>query len=151
MQAPVADASFKEWANYYLSLGLYPLPVTPGEKFPTVKWTEFQTRPPTAEEIDKWDWSGGVGIVTTGLVCVDCDEGGEQLINGRDFPPSWTARTGSGGLHRYFKSNGRPARNAVAILKQDGKGQVDIRGDGGFIILPPTHHKSTGTPPGSRA
>jgi len=142
--APHRDAPIKQWALYYHSLALHPLPVHPGTKFPLIKWTEYQTRQPTLEEIEKWDWSGGVGIVTTGLVCVDCDNGGEQLLKGKDFPLSWTVRTGSGGLHRYYKANGQRARNAAAILKEDGKGQVDIRADGGFIIVPPTRHIKTG-------
>ncbi len=143
---PPPDAATLDWAKYYHNLGLHPLPVHPETKFPAVKWAEYQTRQPTLEEIEKWKWSGGIGIVTTGLICVDCDDGGEQLLKGKDFPPSWTVRTGSGGLHRYYRANGKPARNAVAILKEDGKGQVDIRGDGGFIIVPPTKHIKTGKP-----
>ncbi|MCZ6481599.1 MAG: bifunctional DNA primase/polymerase [Candidatus Methylomirabilales bacterium] len=143
---PAPDASNIGWAYYYLNLGWTPLPVKPGTKFPAVKWTEYQTRQPTPREIERWNWSGGIGIVTNGLICVDCDGGGEQLLKGKDFPPSWTVRTGSGGLHRYYKANGQRARNAAAILKEDGKGQVDIRADGGFIIVPPSAHIETGKP-----
>ncbi len=144
---PAPDASNIGWAYYYLNLGWTPLPVKPGTKFPAVKWTEFQARQPTPREIERrWNWSGGIGIVTNDLICVDCDGGGEQLLKGKDFPPSWTVRTGSGGLHRYYKANGQRARNAAAILKEEGKGQVDIRADGGFIIVPPTRHIKTGKP-----
>ncbi len=143
---PRHDASNIEWAYYYLNLGWTPLPVKRGTKFPAVKWTEYQTRQPTPREIERWNWSGGIGIVTNGLICVDCDGGGEQLLKGKDFPPSWTVRTGSGGLHRYYKANGQPTRNAVAILKGDDGAQVDIRADGGFIIVPPSQHIKTGKP-----
>lgn len=143
---PRHDASNIEWAYYYLNLGWTPLPVKRGTKFPAVKWTEYQTRQPTPREIEWWNWSGGIGIVTNGLICVDCDGGGEQLLKGKDFPPSWTVRTGSGGLHRYYKANGKPTRNAVAILKGDDGAQVDIRADGGFIIVPPSQHIKTGKP-----
>ena len=135
-----------DWARYYRRLGLTPLPVKPGTKRPLVKWEEHQMRQPTLTEMERWNWSGGIGIVTNGLICVDCDSGGEQLLKGKDFPASWTARTGSGGLHRYFRANGQPGRNAVAILKEDGKGQVDIRADGGFIVAPPSTHAATGKP-----
>ncbi len=145
---PHRGASCKEWARYYHSLGLRPLPVRPGTKYPAVKWTKYQMCQPSLEEIENWDWSGGIGIMTTGVICVDCDRGAEHLIAERklDFPPSWTVRTGSGGLHRYYKADGQPGRNATAILKEDGKGQVDIRADGGFIIVPPTRHIQTGKP-----
>ncbi len=144
MYLPAAEGSCKEWALYYLSLGLRPLPVTPGRKFPAVKWEAYQTREPTMEEIESWDWSGGVGTVTNGLVLVDCDKGGEALLKDKECPPSWTVRTGSGGLHRHFRGNGTPTRNAVALLKGENGAQVDIRADGGFVILPPTQHVDTG-------
>lgn len=143
---PANNAPVRDWALYYRSLGLHPLPVIPGEKSPPFRWKEYQTRQPTAEEIERWDWSGGVGITTNGLICVDCDAGGEQLIRPREFPISWTVRTGSGGLHRYFKSTGGPGRNKVRLLTGENGAGIDIRADGGFIILPPTRHKVTGEP-----
>ena len=144
---PSPDAPTIEWARYYLALGLTPLPVKRGEKRPALdEWKTYQTRQPTPEEIKRWDWSGGVGIVTNGLVVVDCDDGAEQLLKDRDFPPSWTVRTGNWGLHRYFKTNGQPSRNAVRILKGENRAGIDIRADGGFLIVPPTLHKVTRRP-----
>ena len=146
---PHLNAPIEIWAKYYHGLGLRPVPVKPGKKYPSVKWEQYQHRQPTLAEIERWDWSGGVGIVTNGLVVVDCDKGGERLIDQREkeFPPSWSVRTGSGGLHRHFKAlSGQPGRNAVAVLKGDNGAQVDIRGDGGFIIMPPTKHPKTGHP-----
>ena len=82
--------------------------------------------------------------MTNRLVCVDCDNGGEQLLKGKEFPPSWSVRTGAGGYHRYFKANGRAGRNAVGILKGENGSRVDIRADGGFIVAPPSTHPVTG-------
>ena len=79
MERPTTEAPLKEWAHWYLSMGLRPLPVMLGKKFPAVKWEEYQTRVPSVQEIDAWDWSGGIGTVTNGLVLVDCDNGGEAL------------------------------------------------------------------------
>ncbi len=147
--APAADASFKAWAAYYLALGLRPIPVKPGGKFPAVPWKEYQTRQPTLEEFETWEqkglWQGGVGLVTTDLIVVDCDYAGDpkDLIGDRTFPPTWTVQTGSGGTHFYFRGT---RRNATAILQETGRGQVDIRASGGFIVAPPTHHVRTGQP-----
>jgi len=143
---PPPGAPNLDWAKYYRSLGLTPLPVRPGTKYPAVKWRDYQNRQPSLAEIEKWDWRGGIGIVTTGLIVVDCDRGGERLTGDRAFPVSWSVKTGSDGFHRYYKGNGQPTRNAVGILKGDNGAQVDIRADGGFIIVPPSTHIQTGRP-----
>ncbi len=144
---PHDDASIKEWARYYHSLGLHPLPVHPGSKYPAVNWIEYRTQQPTTEELDKWDWTGGVGTVTTGMIVVDCSDGAEWLLRGWDFFPSWTVRTGADNLHRYFKvPDGQPGCNVYGLLKEAGRGQVDIRVDGCFTILPPTRHAETDCP-----
>ena len=75
---PPPGAPILDWAMYYRRLGLTPRPVKPGTKRPLVDWTGYQNRQPTPAEIERWNWSGGIGIVTNGLVCVDCDNGGEQ-------------------------------------------------------------------------
>ncbi len=144
---PHDGAAIKDWALYYHSLGLHPLPVQPGTKNSAVNWIDYRTRQPTIEELDKWDWTGGIGIVRTGLIVVDCSGGAEMLLRGWDFFPSWTVRTGAGNLHRYFTApDGQPGRNVYGLLKESGRGQVDILADGGFIIAPPTRHAETDCP-----
>jgi hypothetical protein len=49
-----------------------------------------------------------------------------------------TVRTGSGGAHLFFAHPGHRVRNSTGDL---GPG-VDIRGDGGYIIAPPSRHIS---------
>ncbi len=143
---PHDHGPLKDWARYYHSLGLHPLPVQPGTKNSAVNSLEYRTRQPTIEELHKWNWEGGVGVVTTGLIVVDCSDGAEMLLRGWDFFPSWTVRTGAGGLHRYFKApGGHPGRNVFGLLKEVGKGQVDVWADG-FISVPPTRHIETGSP-----
>lgn len=140
---PISSLCPKTWAAYYRSIGLHPIPVLRGTKRPAIEWKDYQERPPTTEEMENWNWLGGVGIVTTGLICVDCDKDGERLIRDRELPPSWTVKTGGGGLHRYYTAAGRPGRNKVAIVQESEVGQVDIRADGGFAVLPPTEHPQT--------
>lgn len=98
------------------------------------------------EQIAKW-WEiwphSNVGIRTgSGLVVVDVDprNGGEraleELIAGRPFPRTPTVYTGGGGLHFYFA--GEAERTGGAAL---GPG-VDVKGDGGYVVGPPSLHGS---------
>lgn len=59
--------------------------------------------------------------------------------NGIKLPMTLTATTGSGGRHMYFRLNGRRVANRVGWL--DG---VDVRSDGGYVIIPPARHASGG-------
>jgi hypothetical protein len=84
----------------------------------------------------------------SGLVVVDIDpdHGGattlRQLVRQHgELPPGPTVRTGSGGTHLYFAHPGERVRNSVGAL---GPG-IDIRGDGGYIISPPSTHASSAT------
>ncbi len=102
--------------------------------------------------VEWWtNWpQANIGIITglnmTGkrLVIVDVDtkkngmDNWSRLIkdNGR-LPETPEAITGSGGRHIFFYSN-IPIRNTVNHVA-DG---IDIRGDGGYIVAPPSLHKS---------
>ena len=90
----------------------------------------------------------GVGIVTgeqSGLWVLDVDPraGGLESLaaleatNGK-LPVTVTARTGSNGIHYYFGYPGPEYRNTAGLL---GAG-LDTRGDGGYVVGPPSLHKS---------
>jgi hypothetical protein len=97
-------------------------------------------------------WTGAnVGIRTgeqSGLVVldVDPDHGGVDSLrsliaqHGR-LPPGLRVRTGSGGWHLYFAHPGDSIPNSAGRL---GPG-LDVRGDGGYVITPPSNHRSGGT------
>jgi hypothetical protein len=55
------------------------------------------------------------------------------------LPVAPTVRTGSGGLHLFFAHPGGIVRNRVGLLPG-----VDLRGDGGFVVAPPSIHPSGG-------
>ena len=92
-----------------------------------------------------------VGINTgraSGLVVldVDPDHGGittlRKLVAERGrLPSGLRARTGSGGWHLYFAHPGGTVPNSAGRL---GPG-LDIRGDGGYVIAPPSNHRAGGT------
>lgn len=148
--------STKDWALYYASLGLAVVPITKGTKHPPMKaWQKEATQDP--EKIQGW-WSrwpdAGVGVVTGeksgGLAVIDLDQHpgdgrrGVELLqaweqeNGR-LPETWTATTGSGGRHLFFRTESRMKRQQHLYDYQ-----VDFQADGALVILPPTIHAKTG-------
>lgn len=77
---------------------------------------------------------------------VDADKGGFESLarlegeNG-PLPATRTVKTGGGGRHFYFRHPGCAVRNSVKKL---GNG-LDVRGDGGYVVGPPSAHRSGGT------
>jgi hypothetical protein len=90
--------------------------------------------------------TANVGIRTgavSGLVVLDVDppHGGNQSLRAlvaanEALPATVTVRTGSGGLHLYFAHPGGSVHNSSSAL---GAG-IDVRGDGGYVIAPPSLH-----------
>ncbi|WP_430645427.1 bifunctional DNA primase/polymerase [Agromyces sp. GXS1127] len=58
---------------------------------------------------------------------------------GETVPPTLVAQTGGGGLHYYFEHPGGRIGNRVNVLPG-----LDVRGDGGYVLLPPSNHISGG-------
>lgn len=109
-------------------------------------------------QVESW-WSqypsANVGIVTgelNGLLVIDVDIKHDQGKYGDEslkdlerelgeLPETWTALTGSGGLHYYFRyPDGHEIRNSASKLAQD----IDIRAQGGYVVAPPSVHPDTG-------
>src|SRR6056297_3013174 len=121
---------------------------SPG-KHPQRKWKsenghplpEYRVQPEGT--IKRW-WtehpSANLGILTgqiSGLVVLDIDGlEGEGSIEGKEIPSTPTVITGRG-RHLYFKAPDFEIKNSVRILPQ-----VDIRGDGGLVVAPPSRHMS---------
>ncbi|MEO3744937.1 bifunctional DNA primase/polymerase [Plantactinospora sp. B5E13] len=84
----------------------------------------------------------------SGLVVVDIDprHGGDEsmtaLIRAGLLPPTAHVVTGSGGRHLYYRHPGRP----VLSRPMPGRPGIDIKADGGYVVLPPSVHPSTGRP-----
>lgn len=78
------------------------------------------------------------GLATGRIVVVDIDpkNGGTENMNSLFLPKTMAVRTGSGGLHLYYKNTGLDIRNSASKL---AKG-IDIRGTGGYVVLPPSIH-----------
>lgn len=129
-----------EWALYYRSIGWSPFPIKRADKTPLIKWEKYQTEIATEEEIRNW-WQrfpdANIGIATgrvSGIVVVDVEAGGS--ING--LSPTVVANTGGGGYHFFYKHPGIQIKNSVRELAP----LTDIRGDGGYVVVSPSLHKS---------
>jgi putative DNA primase/helicase len=128
------------------------LPCRPGEKLPIIK--EWQERATTdREQIARWwqQWPDANIAVATGpgsrLFVLDVDgvEGERSLValerQHGDVPETYCQQqTGSGeGWQAFFAwPIDRTIRNSAGKL---GAG-LDIRGDGGYVVLPPSVHPS---------
>jgi len=102
-----------------------------------------QTQQGVEEYWRKWP-KANVGIVIPAghfVIDVDPAHGGFESL-GRlqedcgELPATWTITTGSGGLHYWYRGNG--VKNTVALAGYPG---IDVRGIGGYVVAPPSHHR----------
>ena len=113
-------------------------------------WQEFQEV--AAEEDQIRDWWGqnpdfNIGILTgsvSSLLVFDFDGPNAVALlkaQGVHVPPTAAVSTGKG-FHGYFEYSDSDIGNKAAVVK-DGRGSaVDIRGEGGYVVAPPSVHGS---------
>ena len=144
------SAAALEAALDYLDRDWSVVPVRARDKRPLIAWQVYQQRRATVDDVHGWfaRWpNANVGIVTgvvSGLVVVDIDpgHGGNESLaalereHGR-LPPTVEARSGGGGRHLYFAHPGGHVHNRAALAAG-----IDVRGDGGMIVAPPSLHPS---------
>lgn len=134
----------------YVRLGWSVIPVEPGGKRPLIRWQVYQYRRADIPEIAVWfgRWpDANIAIVTgvvSGLVVLDLDprHGAEASLGQIQrehgpLPDTVEASTGGGGRHLYFAHPGEIIRNRVGLLPG-----IDLRGDGGYVVAPPSIHAS---------
>jgi len=133
------------YARFYLSKGFSVIPVIKGTKKPALlSWKEFQGRHATDEEVQKWFGNGShnsIGIVTgviSGIAVVDLDsQEAVKFAKTQNFPPTPLVKTGKG-YHAYYRYT-EGVRN---FQRRDDLPGIDLRGDGGFVVAPPSIHAS---------
>ena len=143
--------NMKEWALHYAEMGLAVFPLVCRDKVPAVVGgCKVATTERTT--IERW-WDKNpqynIGIATgnksSGLVVIDLDVDKNKGIDGYDvlrdwqnkhgkLPETWQSITGRGGYH-YFYKDAIVHSNRVGLYEG-----VDIRGEGGYIVAPPSVH-----------
>ena len=135
-----------EAALAYAARGWRVFPITPGAKRPLPGSHGCKDATTDPDVIRAW-WrrqpNANIGVATgagSGLVVVDLDtkspeaNGYDSLLHLEGSPaPTLQAVTPSGGLHRYHIYPGKVTGNRAAVAPG-----VDVRGDGGYVLAPPS-------------
>lgn len=145
-----------ETALSYAAKGYYVLPVESCGKRPIGRLVPNAAHNATTDQetIKKW-WSAvpdaNIGIAALNCLILDLDinDNGSGIDEYNDYkqiydiPDAPMARTGSGGLHLYFK---RPAGRKVSAqthIEINGeKTNIDIRVGFSYVVAPPSVHSS---------
>lgn len=106
-----------------------------------------------ARQIISW-WTenpnANIGIATgkiSNLIVVDVDVGREKVglesleeleREYGQLPKDFVVRTGGGGLHIFLAADDRDVCNSAGRVGLD----IDMRGDGGHVVVPPSLHLS---------
>ncbi len=126
----------------YLKLEWNVIPVGANKRPPEgFSWKQYQTERVTEAHVREW-WTRypnfGIAVITgkiSGIIVLDVDTKHKRDPKDFDIPATVTARTQSGGWHYYFRYPGEHIPNSGGKLFGEG---VDVRGDGGYAVLPPT-------------
>ena len=131
--------------NYAHNLKWSVIPIG-SDKKPLESWTAYQTTRATAAQIRKWfdDYPGmNIGIATgpvSGFFVLDCDDQAAiDRVVSSGLPNTFQVKT-SRGAHFYFSLPDFPVRNTTDLF--GGNSQIDIRGEGGYVVAAPSLHPS---------
>ena len=103
-----------------------------------------QTQAGANEYWGKWPNANVAIVIPQGYFVLDVDaqHGGHESLDiiqeqHAKLPKTMSVITGGGGLHLWFKADG--IRNTTAFAGFSG---LDIRGIGGYVVAPPSIHRS---------
>lgn len=143
----VGDMPLPVAARELARIGVPVFPCVPGEKLPLTRsgFQEATNDPRRVQGWWRWQPAANIGIPTgavSGLVVIDVDVHG---VNGYASyaraaraglipAPLATVTTPTAGQHAYFPADPTREQRSWAV----GKAGVDCRGDGGYVIAPPS-------------
>ena len=130
----------REAALSYVERGWNLVPLN--GKVPKLKgWPEL---PPTTEAVAiDYSKQGNIGIRTgkiSNLAVIDVDLKGLEHLPALKLPLTPRVRTGSGGLHLYFRYPEGGLSNSTSKIVQG----IDVKAEGGQVVAPPSIHSVTG-------
>ena len=161
---PTPDDPIVEHALHYASMGWPVLVVDPVTKIPLksaahsngLPWGQTTVRDEIVRDFLKWP-NANVGVATgatAGFFVVETDtadghgEGTDGLAALAKLeaehgllPVTLEAESPSGSIHRYFKHPGFKIKNSASEVAPG----VDVRGDGGMVVAPPSVKPGKGT------
>ncbi len=139
-----------EAALSYAQNGWPVFPLSPNAKSPLKGSNGHKDATKDLEKIHRW-WSdnpmANIAVATgspSGLIVFDVDpqHGGHESFKKLEkrysqLPQTRMSRTAHGGLHRFYQypNDGQRYPNAVELQGLPG---IDVRGDGGYVLLPPS-------------
>jgi Bifunctional DNA primase/polymerase, N-terminal/YspA, cpYpsA-related SLOG family len=89
---------------------------------------------------------GGLLAVATGagsgIIVIDVDPRHGGTIDRRLMPPTRCSATGNDGWHLFYRHPGTPVPNSQSRIAPG----IDVRGEGGYAVLPPSIHPATHRP-----
>jgi len=149
LDSPVPDKEMVRTAIRLCRLGWSLIPLRRETKVPHVRWQEFQRRRSTANAVGGWlvDQFPGCNyaVITgtiSGIVAIEADdEEALQLLHERFrlTPLRQRSRKGEHWIYRLPSNVGRIS-NRVKCKVQGKSYNLDIRGEGGYIVGPGSTH-----------
>jgi hypothetical protein len=146
----MAGCTIEQAALSYLNRGWSVIPIREKAKRPAIPWKDYQSKCVSEKTLHDWfrrSPNYNVAIVTgalSGLVVLDVDprHGGTGSLRRLErehgpLPETIESITGGGGRHVYYSHPGGIVHNRSNI--EPG---IDLRGDGGCIVAPPSVHPS---------
>ena len=144
----------REFLEAYLELGFSFFPIEWRQKAPPlVKWEEFQSRRPSREEVEGWLSKHAIFNVAVAcgrvsnlfVIDFDSEEAFESWLKGlpkgfREYVmvACWIVKTGKG-FHVYVRPENPELIPRSKIRCREG---IDIKGEGGYVVAPPSVHPS---------
>lgn len=144
--------SMVDEAIKYAKMGMAVFPVS-RDKIPLTK-RGFKDASKSEKVIRNW-WQKkpyaniaiATGQVSGGIIVIDIDIDEDKGVFGDEslrewekehgkLPDTWTAITGRGGYHYYYRTD-QEVHNATNLYPG-----IDVRGDGGYVVIPPSVHNN---------
>lgn len=135
------DNRIKKAAQVYVEkYGISVIELRPNDKRPASEWARFQEVLTSAGEIEQWDEKANIGIATgkqSRLAVIDCESRKDAEWFWMNRGQTTTVVRTRRGYHLYFKwVDG--VGNAAKVKDDDGNPRYDIRGEGGYVVAPPS-------------
>jgi hypothetical protein len=148
--AETAAGAMLAAALAYAEAGLHVFPLKPRSKVPATL-DGLKSATTDAEQLRAWweRWPEANVAILAGaesrvvVLDVDAQHGGAGSLRELErrhgeLPKTARVLTGGGGQHVYFRHPGPEVRNSAGRL---GSG-LDVRGDGGYVVAPPSVHEN---------